>query len=82
MNKYLNNLAKYLATLKSEKEIEDFLVALFTTQELEHIPKRLEIIRLLKKSTPQHLIARKLGMGIATVTRGSRELKINHFKDV
>jgi len=82
MNIYLRNLVKHLASLKSEKEIEDFLVALFTPQELEYIPKRLEIIRLLKKGTPQHLIAKKLDMGIATVTRGSRELKINHFKNV
>lgn len=82
MNRYLKNLAKYLVSLKSEREMEDFLVALFTPQELEYIPKRLEIIRLLKKGTPQHLIASQLDMGIATVTRGSRELKMDHFKNV
>jgi TrpR family trp operon transcriptional repressor len=82
VDKYLKNLTKQLLSLKTEAEMENFLRALFTPQELKHIPKRLEIIRLLKKGTPQHTIAKNLELGIATVTRGSRELKANHFKNV
>ncbi|MFA6467107.1 MAG: Trp family transcriptional regulator [Patescibacteria group bacterium] len=82
MNKYLKNLSKYILSIRTEKEMTDFLVAIFTPAELEHIPKRLELIRLLKQGLPQHEIAKKLAMGIATVTRGSRELKKNNFKNV
>lgn len=81
-DKYLKNLTKQLLSLKTEAEMESFLRALFTPQELGYIPKRLEIIRLLKKGVPQHTIARNLDLGVATVTRGSRELKANHFKNV
>lgn len=82
MNKYLPAFNRYLLSLKNEKEVEEFLTAIFTPQEIIQIPKRLEIIHLLKKKTPQHLIAKKLKIGVATVTRGSRELKMNHFKNV
>jgi len=82
MDKYLKQLAQKLIEIKSEKEMQDFLNALFTPKEMEEIPKRLEIVKMLKKGTAQRLIADKLGVGIATVTRGSRELKLNHFKNV
>ncbi|MBT4209698.1 MAG: transcriptional regulator [Candidatus Komeilibacteria bacterium] len=82
MNKYLRNLAKYLVSIKDIKEMENFLTAIFTPAELEHVPKRLELVRLLKQGVPQHEIAKQLGMGVATVTRGSQELKKNNFKNV
>lgn len=82
MNKYLKNLAQYLAKKKKPQEVEKFLEAILTPQELEAIPKRLEIAKMLKQGIPQRDIAEKLGLGIATVTRGSRELKKGNFKDV
>jgi len=82
MNQYFKKLAKKLYLLKSEKEVQEFLYALFTPQEIEAIPRRLEIIKLLKQGVPQHEIAKKLGVGVATVTRGSKELKMNKFKNV
>jgi TrpR family trp operon transcriptional repressor len=83
MDSYLNKLAKKLTTIKSEKEMSEFLNALLTPDELKTIPLRLEIVKLLKEGkTAQHEIAKKLKVGIATVTRGSRELKLNHFKNV
>jgi len=82
MDKYLRKLATKLLEIKSEKEMLEFLAALFTPKEMEEIPKRLEIVKMLKKGDPQRLVAEKLGVGIATVTRGSRELKLNHFKNV
>lgn len=55
----------------------DFLQAILTTQELEIIPKRLQIVKFMEKNVPQRTIAKKLGVGIATITRGSKELQIN-----
>lgn len=82
MDIYLKKLASKMLEIKTEKEMSEFLKSILTPNELEVIPKRLEIVKLLKKGFPQRKIADKLGLGIATVTRGSRELKLNHFKNV
>ena len=56
------------------------LAALLTPNELDAISTRLEIARLLQTGISQRQIAKQLGVGIATVTRGSRELKAGKFK--
>jgi len=63
-------------------ELEQFLVAILTPQELEASPKRLEIVRLLKKGISQRKIADTLKTGIATVTRGSKEIRLKHFENI
>lgn len=79
-NKYLKEFILLILKIKNEKELENFLLGIFTPKELSEIPTRLQIIKLLKKGIPQQKIAHQLGTGIATVTRGSRELKMNRFK--
>jgi len=79
---YLRELIKTVLSIKTSKELEDFFEGLFTPQELLEIPVRLQIIKLLKKGVPQHTIAKKLGVGVATVTRGSREIKMGRFKKI
>jgi Trp operon repressor len=37
---------------------------------------------MLKSGIPQHEIAEKLGVGVATVTRGSKEIQKGNFKVV
>ena len=49
-------------------------------KEREELPTRIEIIKMLKKGIPQHQIAENLGVGIATVTRGSKEIQQGTFK--
>lgn len=80
--KKLKALCKCLYELNSSKKIEEFLVGILTPKELAEIPTRLEIIRLLKAGVPQREIADKLGVGIATITRGARELKSGKFSDL
>ncbi|NCQ54728.1 MAG: transcriptional regulator [Candidatus Pacebacteria bacterium CG10_big_fil_rev_8_21_14_0_10_42_12] len=79
-NKYLNQLADTFLKFESRKEVTDFLKGIMTPQELIEIPQRLEIVRRLKQGDTQRKIAEDLGVGIATVTRGSRELKKGRFK--
>lgn len=76
----LNIFMETLMRIKTKAEMEDFLRGILTTNELEEIPTRLEIVKLLKKGIPQHQIAEKLGVGVATVTRGSKQLQENRFK--
>jgi len=79
MENKLNQLVEVLLEIKNKKEMIDFLKGILTPKEMEEISTRLQIVRLLKKGKPQQFIAKKLGVGIATVTRGSREIKLGRF---
>lgn len=78
----LDELIQAFLHMKTKKEMLDFLKGILTPKEIEEMVKRLQIIKMLKQGVPQHKISEKLGVGIATVTRGSRELKMGRFKYV
>lgn len=82
MKKHLRELVDQLLSIKREEIMEDFLMGILTPKELEEIPARLRIVKMLKKGISQHEIAHKLGVGIATVTRGSKEIQKGRFKAV
>lgn len=67
---------------RSKTEMMDFLKGILTPKELDELTKRLQIIKLIKKGLPHQEIARRLEVGVATVTRGSRELRMGRFKKV
>lgn len=73
--KQFKQLSRHLTTAATPAEMERLLEDLLTSSELSEISNRLEIFRLLRAGMPQRQIAEKLGVGIATVTRGSRALK-------
>ena len=77
--RYYNSLVEAFASLKTKEDIKAFLDGILTPKEREEIPVRLEIVKLLKKGVPQHEIASKLGVGVATVTRGSKEIAKGNF---
>lgn len=79
-NDKLEDLITTLQSVKSREEMLNFLEGILTPKELLEIPMRLQIVRMLKKGVPQHEIAEKLHIGIATVTRGSKELQRGNFK--
>ncbi|WP_293264534.1 Trp family transcriptional regulator [Neptunomonas sp.] len=72
---YTLELMEHLLVLKTPDEMEAALRALLTPAEFSEVTKRLQIFKMLKQSVPQRQIAETLGVGIATVTRGSRALK-------
>jgi TrpR family trp operon transcriptional repressor len=78
----LTQLVHELSSFKSKKDLEEFLRGILTPKELDEISVRLQIVKMLKKGIPQHQIAHKLGVGIATVTRGSKEVAQGRFKTV
>ena len=73
----MTNLVKRLTEIKDPREMRTFLKMILTPKELNEIPKRLEIFNQLRKGLPQRKIATDLNVGIATVTRGSIEMKRN-----
>ncbi len=76
----MDKLISLILTIKDKSLLEDFLRGILTQKELEEIQLRLEIVKKLIKGEPQHKIAKELGVGVATVTRGSKELKLGRFK--
>ena len=81
-SKQLKELIDLLLSIKNREEMEDFLLGILTPKELQEIPTRLQIVKMLKKGISQHKIAEKLGIGVATVTRGSKEIQLGRFKVV
>ncbi len=75
-----NELIGSFLRVKNKKEMEALLRGLLTQKELEELPKRLEIFKQLKKGVPQHEIAYKVGVGVATVTRGSQEMQRGYIQ--
>lgn len=76
MNKqYIKELSRVLVQIKDDATAEAFLRNILTPGELEEISKRLQIVKLLLKDVPQREVAKKLGVSMGTVSRGSRELK-------
>jgi TrpR family trp operon transcriptional repressor len=81
-HKELEDLIKHVQSLHSQDEIEDFLQGILTPKELKEISMRFIIVRMLKAGISQHQIAKDLGVGIATVTRGSKEIKKGRFSSM
>lgn len=67
-------------SIKRRDLLEDFLFAVTSTRERVEMVQRVEIIKMLIDGVPQARIAQELGVGVATVTRGSKELAEGHFK--
>lgn len=80
--KYLDELTVAFLSIHSKEEMRDFLEGILTPKELLELPHRLQIVKLLKKGVSQHEIAEKLGVGVATVTRGSKEIQKGRFGTV
>jgi len=75
-----NDFIELVDSIDDKRLLEDFLAGITTTKERAEIGQRLEIIKRLLTCEPQHKIAHDLGVGIATVTRGSKELTAGRFK--
>lgn len=76
MNKqYITELAEAITSIKSPGLAESFLHNILTPAELEEISKRLQIVKLLMEGVAQRDVAKKLGVSMGTVSRGSREIK-------
>lgn len=71
----MKDLVNHLLAQESSEKMENALARLLTSSELVELSNRLKIFQMLKDGVPQRKIADSLGVGIATVTRGSNALK-------
>lgn len=75
---YQAELIDYLLAMDSPNAMDEALNRLLTPAEYQEISKRLQIFNLLRDGVPHRRIAEILGVGIATVSRGSRALGTSH----
>ncbi len=68
-------ICSLLAEVKDEQLIYDFFGCLFTKSELKDFANRWHLVKELRAGTTQREIAKKYGMSLCNITRGSRELK-------
>ena len=78
----LDVLVEVFLQASTQEKMENLLKGLLTPSEIVEFAQRIEIVRLLKKGVGQHEIAKKLHMGVATVSRGAKEIKEGNFKTV
>lgn len=71
----MQNLIHYFLDTPDAEAMARKLNALLTPNEISEMQRRLQIFALLEEGVSQREIAKQLGVGIATVTRGSRALK-------
>lgn len=71
----LKKLAQAMLSLKTEKDMLNFLRDLCTLEELEELSSRWETVKMLEKGIPYRDIAEKTGMSTTTVTRIAHWLK-------
>lgn len=73
--KYENELVDLLSGIAVNGAMADTLSNLLTPQELEEMALRLQIFKGLLKNKSQRQLAKDLNVSLATISRGSRELK-------
>lgn len=73
---YKKELVEIFAKIFGDKKLmTEFLTDILTPTEFEALALRWQIVKKLKKGETHRSIAEDLGLGISTVTRGSRELR-------
>lgn len=82
MMKQLITLTDIIFSISTKQELENFLEGILSPKEILELSKRIEIVQLLKKGVSQRQIADKLGVGVATVSRGAREVQRGKFNYV
>lgn len=75
MSTTIQEIARLLAGITDEQLMEEFLTELFTPAEIHRIEQRWELVKLLEEGVSQREIARRLGISLCNITRGSKELK-------
>ncbi len=63
------------AASKDRGLFNDFIKEILTPREFDNLSRRWQIVRRLAKGEHHQAIAEALKIGVATVTRGSREMR-------
>ena len=73
---YKKELVEIFSKINGNKNLTaEFLLDILTPAEFEALALRWQIVKKLNKGETHRSVAGDLGLGISTVTRGSRELR-------
>jgi len=76
INQYKKEVIQVISQIAHDKELlADFIKDILTPREFENFSVRWQIIKRLEKGEHHQAIAEALHLGVATVTRGSREMR-------
>lgn len=75
-----SEIVDLIHSTKDKPLLEDLLLGITTPREREELVMRVAIVRMLLDGESQRTVSEKLGVGIATVTRASKELAQDRFK--
>jgi TrpR family trp operon transcriptional repressor len=71
----MDELSVIFARTTDEHHAAAYFRALLTPQEIAAVASRWALVKALHEKEPQREIAKKLGLSLCKITRGSRELK-------
>lgn len=71
---------EYVYSIRDYDYYSDFLDGITSDKDKENLPKRVEIVKRLLTGQNHHKIADDLGVGVATVTKGSKLVNQGYFK--
>jgi TrpR family trp operon transcriptional repressor len=71
----LREIAEALAGIRDTELIRGFLESILTPRERAEIAGRWLLVKLLDQGVSQRHVAKRLGMSLCKITRGSRELR-------
>ncbi len=73
---YKQELVEIFSKIQGDKNLmKEFLMDVLTPAEFEALALRWQIVKKLNNGETHRSVAGDLGLGISTVTRGSRELR-------
>ena len=73
---YKKELVEIFSKIEGDKNLmTEFLLDILTPAEFEALALRWQLVKKLSKGETHRAVAGELGLGISTVTRGSRELR-------
>lgn len=76
LEEYKKEVVEIFSQIKGDKKLmKEALLDFLTPREFEEVALRWQIIKRLDKGEKHRDVAGELGIGISTVTRGSRELR-------
>jgi len=76
LEEYKKEIINIFSQIEGDKNLmRELLIDILTPKELEEVALRWQIVKRLSKGEKHRDVAGELGIGISTVTRGSRELR-------